>query len=122
MPFTDMKIAKNALLACMIVLAGCSPNKKQASEESQASYETIVLATNLPPGHAVLRFAVTGMTCEGCAGGLHSELLAARGVKAAGVSLKASRAVVVCDTNRTGAAQLVKVIKEAGFESKAVLP
>ena len=117
-----MKIPKLALLACMIALAACSPNIKQESEGSQASYATIVLATNFPPGQTVLRFAVTGMTCEGCAGGLRSELLAARGVKAAGVSLKDGQAAVVCDTNRTGAARLVKVIKEAGFESKVVSP
>jgi len=51
------------------------------------------LATNLPPGQAVLRFAVTGMTCSGCAGGLRSELLGTTGVTAAEVNLKAAQAV-----------------------------
>lgn len=117
-----MNIPKPALLACLLILAGCSPNSKPEPERSQASTATIALGTNLPPGQAAFRFAVKGMTCEGCVGGLRSELLAATGVKLAEVSLKAGQAVVVCETNRTDAAQLLKVIKDAGFEGKAVSP
>ena len=115
-----MNTPKTALLACLLILAGCSPNSKP--EGSQTPDTTIALATNLPPGQAAFRFAITGMTCQGCVGGLRSELLAATGVKAAEVSLPAAQAVVVCETNRTDAAQLLKVIKEAGFTGKLVSP
>lgn len=116
-----MKILFLAQLVCIIALAGCNP-KKPETETSQASDVAFAMATNLAPGQAVLRFAVIGMTCEHCAGGLRSNLLAATGVKAADVSLKTARAVVVFETNRTDGTQLGKVIHRAGFEGKALSP
>jgi Cu+-exporting ATPase len=115
-----MRTFKLALVACLLGLAGCSPNLKP--EGSQAADAAIALPTNLAPGQVVLRFAVAGMTCQGCAGGLRSELRAAPGVAAAEVSLNASQALVIADTNRISAAQLTKVIKEAGFEARVVTP
>ena len=72
--------------------------------------------------NATNRFAVSGMTCNGCAGGLKAELKSAPGVALAEVSLTNKLAVVAYDTNRTSPAKLVKVISEAGFEGKQVKP
>jgi copper chaperone len=72
--------------------------------------------------NATNHFAIVGMTCNGCAGGLKAELKLATGVASADVSLTNKLAVVAYDTNRTSAIKLVKVIKEAGFEGKVVAP
>ena len=61
------------LLASMTVLAGCSPNNRPGPEVFPASHASIAFVTTLPPGQSVVRFAVTGMTCEGCGGGLRSD-------------------------------------------------
>jgi copper chaperone CopZ len=82
-------------------------------------------AANKPPAvtaNATNRFAITGMTCNGCAGGIKAELKLAPGVASAEVSLTNKLAVVAYDTNRTSVAKLVKVITEAGFEAKPVKP
>jgi copper chaperone CopZ len=117
-----MKTQSLCLLASLIVMAGCSRASKTEPNHTQTTNAPALLTTNLFPGQGAFRFAIAGMTCEGCAGGLRSELLAATGVQAAEVSLKAAQAVVICDTNRTGRAQLLKVIKEAGFEGKPMSP
>jgi copper chaperone len=72
--------------------------------------------------NATNQFTITGMTCNGCAGGIKAELKLAPGVAAAEVSLTNKLAVVAYDTNRTSVAKLVKVITEAGFEAKPVKP
>jgi copper chaperone CopZ len=117
-----MKTHSLCLLASLIVVAGCSRASKTEANHTQTTNTPVLLTTNLAPGQVAFRFAITGMTCEGCTGGLRSELLAAAGVKSAEVNLKAAQAVVVCETNRTDAAQLLKVIKEAGFEGKPISP
>lgn len=75
-----------------------------------------------PTANATNQFAITGMTCNGCAGGIKAELKLAPGVASADVSLTNKLAVVAYDTNRTSVAKLVKVITEAGFEAKPVKP
>lgn len=72
--------------------------------------------------NATNKFAITGMTCNGCAGGLKAELKLAPGVAAAEVLLTNKLAVVAYDTNRTDQTKLLKAIKEAGFEGKLVKP
>ena len=72
--------------------------------------------------NATNQFAITGMTCNGCAGGIKAELKLAPGVASAEVSLTNKLAVVAYDTNRTSVAKLVKVITEAGFEARPVKP
>lgn len=110
------------LLAGLIVVAGCSPTSKTESNHAPATHAPVLLATKPAPGQGVFRFAIAGMTCQGCASGLRSELLAATGVKAAEVSLAAAQAVVLGETNRTDAAQLLKVIQEAGFQGRPLSP
>lgn len=68
--------------------------------------------------NATNRFAITGMSCEGCAGGLQSELAHAKGVASARVVFTNSEAVVAFDTNRTDIATLLKVVEESGFKAK----
>lgn len=110
------------LILCLLTLAGCTEDKPQSATEAGAPVAPLTVPTNLPPGQTARRFEVKGMTCEGCVGGLRSELLSAAGVKAVEISLKGGQAVVVFETNRTGVDQLVKVIKEAGLEGKPLAP
>ena len=72
--------------------------------------------------NATNKFTISGMTCDGCAGGLKAELKLAPGVAVAEVSLTNKLAIVAYDTNRTSSAKLVKVITEAGFEARLVSP
>lgn len=72
--------------------------------------------------NATNKFTISGMTCNGCAAGLKTELKLARGVATAEVSLTNKLATVAYDTNRTSATKLVKVAAEAGFEAKLVAP
>lgn len=72
--------------------------------------------------NATNQFAIAGMHCDGCAGGLTAELKETRGVAWAEVTFSNTMAVVAIDTNKISAAQLTKVIKEAGFEAKPVQP
>lgn len=68
--------------------------------------------------NATNRFAITGMTCEGCAGGLQSELARTKGVAFVKVTLTNSEAVVAFDTNRIKTAALLKVVEESGFKAR----
>lgn len=61
-------------------------------------------------------FLVEGMHCNGCAGGLRSELKAARGVANAEVVLTNKTATVVYDAAKTNPEKLLHVIKESGFK------
>jgi copper chaperone CopZ len=74
------------------------------------------------PGSAVangsVTLDVTGMHCDGCAGGLTSELRRVPGVCTAEVSLTNRTAIVAYDTNRVQTAALLKAVSEAGFEGR----
>ena len=72
--------------------------------------------------NATNRFAITGMHCDGCAGGLTAELKETPGVAAAEVTFSNKLAVVSYDTNRVTTEQLTKAIKTAGFEAKPIKP
>jgi copper chaperone CopZ len=72
--------------------------------------------------NATNQFAITGMHCDGCAGGLTAELKATRGVVSAQVTFSNKLAVVAIDTNKVNTTQLTKVIKEAGFTAKEIKP
>ena len=68
--------------------------------------------------NATNRFSISGMHCNGCAGGLTAEFKATPGVAMATVTLSNQLAVVTFDTNRVTTAKLLKVAKEAGYEAK----
>ena len=89
-----------------------------------ASAALTTLAADKPAvtANATNQFAITGMHCDGCAGGLTAELKATRGVATAAVTFSNQLAVVAYDTNKVNTAQLTKVIKEAGFAAKEVKP
>ena len=72
--------------------------------------------------NATNRFVVTGMSCNGCAQGITSELKRVPGVAFASVSFTNKLAIIAYDTNRISAAGLKKVIVEAGFEAKPAKP
>lgn len=71
------------------------------------------------PPNGVTTVLVNGMHCDGCAGGLASELRRLPGVERVEVSLTNGTAVVWYDTNRVGTRQLLEAIKEAGFEGRS---
>ena len=89
-----------------------------------ASATLATLAADKPTltANATNQFTITGMHCDGCAGGLTAELKAARGVATAEVTFSNQLAVVAYDTNKVNTAQLTKVIKEAGFAAKEIKP
>ena len=72
--------------------------------------------------NATNQFTITGMHCDGCAGGLTAELKATVGVASAQVTFSNKLAVVAYDTNKVTTAKLDAVIKEAGFTAKPVKP
>lgn len=63
-----------------------------------------------------LDFPVTGMSCAGCASRLEGVLAKTTGVKAANVNLAMERANIELADRETGAAELVEIVRKAGFE------
>lgn len=72
--------------------------------------------------NATNRFTISGMHCDGCAGGLAAELKQTAGVATAQVTFSNKLAVVSYDTNKITTTKLTAVIKEAGFEAKPIQP
>jgi mercuric reductase len=72
--------------------------------------------------NATNRFSITGMHCDGCAGGLTAELKLVPGVADAQVTFSNKLAVVAYDTNKVSTAKLNAAIKEAGFTAKPAQP
>jgi copper chaperone CopZ len=72
--------------------------------------------------NATNRFTITGMSCDGCAHGIASELKRTPGVVTADVAFSNKLAVVAYDTNRVSTDGLKKVIVEAGYEAKLIKP
>lgn len=66
---------------------------------------------------ATNRFEIRGMHCEACARGIAAELKLIPGVTVADVSFAKKLAVVGYDTQRVRQAQLVRAIREAGYEA-----
>lgn len=78
---------------------------------------------NPPPvANATNRFSIRGMSCDGCARGIQSELKAVPGVLAAEVSFSNKVAVAIYDTNQTTVDGLRKVIVDAGYRAKLIKP
>lgn len=72
--------------------------------------------------NATNRFSITGMSCEGCARGIASELKRTAGVAWTDVTFSNKLAVVAYDTNRVSPDGLKKVIVEAGYDAKLIKP
>lgn len=62
-------------------------------------------------------YKIQGMHCDGCAGGIRSELVAVPGVFSANVRYPQADAQVRVDPARVNSDQLVKVIQEAGYQA-----
>ena len=65
-----------------------------------------------------LKLMIDGMHCQGCAQTLQAVLKRAPGVREARVSFEDRVAEVLVDGPQPGAADLVTVIEQAGFEAK----
>ena len=70
--------------------------------------------------NATNQFKVTGMSCDGCARGIASELKRVAGVACVEVTFSNSLAIVAYDTNRVSAEKLRKTIVDAGYEAKLI--
>lgn len=95
-----------AALVGLVCTAGVAWNSRTVDRAASAS------------ANGSVTLDVTGMHCEGCAGGLTSELRRVPGVCTAEVSLTNRTAVVSYDTNRVQTAALLKAVSEAGFEGR----
>lgn len=71
-----------------------------------------------PRRDIVSRFSISGMHCEGCAGGLKSELMATPGVHKTTVSFPKRLATVAHDPDQADTAVLIKVIEASGFKAE----
>ena len=83
---------------------------------------SLTSGADAPPfiSNATNQFTITGMSCDGCARGIASELKRAPGVVSAGVCFSNRLATVVYDTNRISVAGLKKAIVDAGYGAKLV--
>jgi copper chaperone CopZ len=72
--------------------------------------------------NATNQFTISGMHCDGCAGGLTAELKLVPGVASAQVTFSNKLAVVTYDTNKVTMAKLNAAIKEAGFTATTAKP
>jgi copper chaperone CopZ len=76
--------------------------------------------TSAVAANATNQFQITGMSCEGCARGIASELKRLSGVISADVTFGKKLAVVTYDTNLVSADGLKKAIIEAGYGAKLI--
>lgn len=67
---------------------------------------------------AVAKLKISGMDCEGCAGGLVNKLKGLTGVKSAKVEFKKALGTVTYDPKVRKPADFVAAAKEAGFLAK----
>jgi Cu+-exporting ATPase len=63
-----------------------------------------------------LELPVTGMSCAGCAANVERALKKVDGVHEAGVNFATGRATVVFDTRLVGPGDLVKAVRDAGYD------
>jgi copper chaperone CopZ len=61
-------------------------------------------------------FAVTGMTCNGCARTIERKLTSTPGVSAARVNLELAKATVEYDPERTDMSRLVSAVESLGYQ------
>lgn len=90
----------------MVVLTGMAADKAVGAKSSKVR----------PTGLMTNYFLVEGMHCNGCAGGLRSELKSTRGVSSADVVLSNRTATVVYDPAKATPEKLLHVIQESGFK------
>ena len=94
---------------CILLLALASMAQRSQAEE------TPVVAAD-----ATNRFQIKGMSCDGCARGIASELKRVPGVVSVQVVFTNKLAVVAHNTNQVSAEQLRKVIVDSGYEASLI--
>jgi Cu+-exporting ATPase len=62
---------------------------------------------------------ITGMTCAACARRIERKLKKVSGVRQAGVNFATSRATVAYDPQATGVRELIKAVREVGYDTAA---
>src|SRR3954462_15798135 len=66
-------------------------------------------------GKARIVLPIEGMTCASCAATVQEALAGATGVSSAGVNFATNKAAVEYDAGQTNVAQLIKMVREAGY-------
>lgn len=73
----------------------------------------------IPADAAKVELTITGMSCDGCANGLHNALLGVDGVFSADVSFASGKAAVSYDQKKLKVDDLIAVITKAGYKATA---
>ena len=89
------------MVFCLALNAGCTATAKAANSKTTT-------------------FKVDGMTCGSCAMGIQTKLEDTKGVRSAKVTYDPPHAVVEFDGTLTSEADLLKVIKAAGYTAQKV--
>lgn len=63
-------------------------------------------------------FLISGMKCEGCAAGLKFELDEIKAIKSTKIDFDKKLAVIAYSTNKLPTVELLKTIKELGYQAK----
>jgi Cu+-exporting ATPase len=114
-----------ALAASAALLAGCGPSDSEPTATKAAaplSDAPVMAAVAAGKANAAWRVPIQGMSCDGCAGGIQSELLRTPGVAAAAVGFAEGLAVVAVDTNKLSFEALAKVVADAGYKASPPQP
>lgn len=116
--FLGTGLALALALAPGSTIDGLAGEQDGARDPATASSAAAVPAAEVT-GRATTtnRFEIRGMHCEACARGIAAELKLISGVSVAEVSFPKKLAVVGYDSRRVGQAQLVRAIREAGYEA-----
>lgn len=105
---TAVQVVRWATAVCFLVVSligsGCSGSRHATSANKPVDWH----------------YKIQGMHCNGCAGGIRSELVAVPGVFSAKVRYPEADAQVRVDPTRVNSDRLVKVIQEAGYQATRV--
>lgn len=113
-----------AAVGCLLFV-GCGPADSKSTATPPAaplSDAPVMAAVAAGKANAAWRVPITGMSCDGCASGLQSELARTPGIAAAAVGFKEGLAVVAVDTNQVTFEKLAKVVVDAGYQASPPKP
>ncbi|MBL9139771.1 MAG: heavy-metal-associated domain-containing protein [Verrucomicrobiales bacterium] len=99
-----------AMMGSWTADADADPGERRGA--SVATKPPLVVTAN-----ATNQFRIKGMHCDGCAKGIAAEVRMLRGVAAVDVSYAKKFAQVAYDTNQVTQVEMIRVIKEAGYEA-----
>ncbi len=105
------KTEKTALKSCCSMLSRSAMLKNSSKTVASASAKKT---------DKTAIYAVSGMTCDGCASGLQAGLAKEKGVGSVKVDLKTKKATLLFDPKQTDAKKLEAAFARKGFPAKLV--